>query len=175
MLTATRKIWHRHLTAGPGRQLLSRLGLRGHPEEPEHGWFTLQTEPSEDVASGLAAPTRLRDQPADHVETPARAVSTIRRARRGLSVLAAVAVTGALAAAVTVASQGSHSTRRNALIVAQRTKIAELAAQREQAVAAAQAAQSGQAAWRAQAIRWRSRALANRRRPRRRPARSVGQ
>jgi hypothetical protein len=171
MLTVTLKIRHKQLIAGPGTQLLSRLGLGRRLEEPEDGWFTLQGESSEDAASGPAAPTRLRDQGADRVETPARAVWTIRRARRGLSVLGAVAVTGALAAAVTGASSASHSAGDNAIILAQRAKIAQLSDQRNHALAAAQQAQSGQAAWRAQAIRWRSRAIANRRRLRRRPAR----
>jgi hypothetical protein len=86
-------------------------------------------------------------------------------------VLAAVAVTGALAAAVTGASSASHSAGDNAIILAQRAKIAQLSDQRDHALAAAQQAESGQAAGRAQAIRWRSRGLASRRRPRRRPAR----
>jgi hypothetical protein len=85
--------------------------------------------------------------------------------------LTAIAVTAALAAGATLPAPGSHNSGHTALIAAQRAKIAQLAAQRDQALAATEQALSSQAAWHAQAIRWRSRALGNRRRPRRRSAR----
>lgn len=86
--------------------------------------------------------------------------------------LTAIAVTSALAATATGALD-SHNAEHTALIAAQRAKIAQLAIQRDEALAAAQQAQSSQAASRAQAIRWRTRALAKRRRQRRRSTRGA--
>jgi hypothetical protein len=86
--------------------------------------------------------------------------------------LAAIAVTGALAATAGGALD-SHNPEHSALIAAQRAKIAQLAIQRDEALAAAQQAQSRQAASRAQAIRWRTRALAKRRVQRRRSRRGA--
>jgi hypothetical protein len=186
MVTVTRKIRRTRLVPTI-RTVTSLLHLRRCPNQPEEGWFTLQSEPSEGRDRDPAVPAKPRSERTGRDQQHARALPTVRsrptvgheRVRRVLSVLVArhrrllvaIAVTSALAAGATAAALGSHNSRHSALMVAQRTKIAQLAAQRDQALAAARQAHRSQVAWRAQAIRWRSRALATRRRPRKRSAR----
>jgi hypothetical protein len=184
MVTVTRKIRQQRLVSII-RTLTSWCHLRRGPAEPADGWFTLQSEPGEGSDREPAAPAKLRD-PRAHRGNDTGALPTVRSPRsvrhghawrcvsivaKNRRMVAAIAVTGALAVGATLAALDSHNTGGSALLVAQRAKVAQLAAQREQALAAAQHAQTSQAAWRARAIRWRSRALRDRRRPGRRSAR----
>ena len=156
-------------------RLISILARRTRTSEPADGWFTLQTEAGEGVVSEAVTIAALRGEAvhrgAEHGagSSAGRSQSVrghggkqtiffaIMPGRRWLSAVSAVI--GALAATA-ILSVSSHSTNDRTLIAAQRAEIAQLSAQRDRALVSARQAQSGQAAWRAQAMRWKSRALA---------------
>jgi hypothetical protein len=175
MVTITRKIRYRRGMPALRMQLTSPLSRRRRTSEPADGWFTLQAEPGERAAGEPVTITGTRTAPVNQSregrgssavasrrnESRAPGQATFRVIKPGQRWLlgATTAVIGALAVAAIV-NVSAAGTADRSLIVAQRTQLAQLAAQRNQALVTAREAQRGQAAWRAQAFRWRTRALA---------------
>jgi hypothetical protein len=172
MVTITRKIKRRRAIPAVRTQLTSLLGRRTRPSEPAEGWFTLQTEPGDATHGETVTVAVLAGGAGDRAPQHASGVGSQNNGPHGRTytifhaitlrqrwLIAAIAVIGAMAVAAVVAVS-SQGTDDRALIVAQRARITELAAQRNQALVSAREAQSGQGAWRAQAMQWRSRALA---------------
>jgi hypothetical protein len=175
MVTTTRRIRSGCAIRALRRRLTSLLSRRACASEPADGWFTLQSEPGDLVVSepvtiaGLrsgatnqsleraSASSAVRSQSTERDQRDHTTVHAITSGHRW--VFAAVAVIGVMALTAILAAS-SQGTNDQSLIVAQRTQLAQLAAQRDQALVTARQAQSGQAAWRAQAFRWRTRALA---------------
>lgn len=157
------------------RQIMARITRAGSPTEPDEGWFTFQVEPADRHVNEPTGLAQLAGNRGDSGYAPvalAHATQT-RKGRLRLVVLGtAVLVTLALISTVAVIATTTGGGRTNAgsrNLVAQRSAtVVRLTVERDQALVALRQAQTGQAAWRAQALRWRSRVLARRRAARRR-------
>jgi hypothetical protein len=164
-----------------GSRLTARRPRPGSERAATHdtpdAWFTLQSETGQDSASRPLTPPGARletvkSDPASETAgvqanhaNPHPAATPVRwlrsRWRAGLVTIAAIAIVATTA----VLLQARHPGHGRRLLAAQRAELSRLIDQRNQALTAAGQAQQREAAWRAQATRWRSRAL-TRRRPR---------
>lgn len=182
MITLTRTIRHQARLRFWLAQHWSPRRRRAQAQDASTEWFTLQAENDDgSTRRVLASTVKVADagQPGcgRAQTTEGNSESKLSRIMRGLGTrrLALTAMVAALIAALAVAViavQGRHPDHQRQALTVQQAEISRLTAERDQALTAVRQARTGEMVYRAQAARWRSRALA-RKQPRAQGSRRV--